>query len=67
MKIDIYRSPNLFADYSKEVETVLRKAVRAALMEHKRAGNTIVTWKNGSVHFIKPEEIVIESVATEQT
>jgi hypothetical protein len=67
MKIDIYTSPNLLADYSKEVEAVLREAVRVALMEHKRAGNTIVAWKNGSVHFIKPEEIIIEAVATEQT
>ena len=67
MRIDIYATPDLLAAHSKDVEAVLRKAVRNALIEHKRAGNTIVAWKNGSVQFIKPEDIVIEPVATEQT
>ena len=67
MSIDIYTTPDLFVTYSKEVEAVLRKAVRGALMEHKRAGNSIVAWKDGSVRFIKPEDIIIEPEATEQT
>jgi len=66
VRIDIYASPDLLAAHSKEVEVVLRKAVRKALIEHKQAGNTIVVWHNGSVRFIRPEDIVIEPVATEQ-
>ena len=67
MRIDIYASPNLLAAHSKEVEAVLRKAVHSVLVEHKRAGNTIVVWKDGSIRFIKPEDIIIEPLATEQT
>lgn len=67
MRIDIYALPDVLATHSKEVEIVLRKGVRKALIEHKRAGNTIVVWHNGSVRFIKPEDIVIEPVVTEQT
>ena len=44
MRIDIYASPDLLAAHSKDVEAVLRKAVRGAMIEHKRAGNTVVAW-----------------------
>ncbi len=37
----------------------LDRAVRKALIEHKRAGNPIATWKDGKVVWIPAEEIEI--------
>jgi hypothetical protein len=39
------------------LEQALRRAVRAALLEHKRAGNPVASWKDGRVVLIPPEEI----------
>ena len=38
----------------------LRRAVRHALIEHKRAGNPIASWKDGKVVIIPAEEIEVE-------
>lgn len=46
-------------EFHKIVEIALRKAVRNALIEHKRAGNTVVEWRDGKINFIKAEDIVI--------
>lgn len=35
----------------------LRRAVREALQDHKRAGNPVAIWRNGRVEWIPPEEI----------
>jgi hypothetical protein len=64
MKINIYASPNLFVEHAREIEAVLRQAVRDALLMHKRAGNTIAEWKNGKLHLVKAEDIVVDSVET---
>lgn len=42
------------------IEAALRRAVRAALLEHKRAGNPICVWEDGRVVWIAPEDIVVE-------
>ncbi len=34
-----------------------RKAVRAALREHKLMGNSIAVWRNGRVLLLSPEQI----------
>ena len=47
----------------KIVEEALRRAVRHALLLHKRAGNPIATWKDGCVVIIPPEEIPVEDEA----
>jgi hypothetical protein len=44
----------------KPIEDALRRAVRHALLEHKRAGNPIAVWKDGQVVLIPPEEIEVE-------
>ena len=49
----------LFADGS-EIERGLKKAVGLAVLEHKRAGNPIVEWRNGRVVWVPPEEIEVE-------
>lgn len=51
--------PALFSD-GKEVGRIFNKAVREALLDHKRAGNPIAGWKNGKVVIIPPEEIPVE-------
>ena len=51
---------DLFFARAKEVELVLRRAVRQALLMHKRAGNPIAVWKEGGVVMIPPEEIQID-------
>lgn len=41
------------------IEKTLRRAVREALMHHKRAGNPVVIWKEGRVEWIAPEDLKI--------
>lgn len=53
----------LFLHEDKKVEHILRRAVRAALLAHKRAGNTIAAWEDGRVVLIRAEEIQIEDEA----
>lgn len=53
----------LFLVEEKNIERVLRRAVRAALLTHKRAGNTIAAWEDGRVVLIPAEAIQIEDEA----
>jgi hypothetical protein len=39
------------------VDQAIEEAVREALKLHKRAGNPIVVWRNGGMHWIQPEDI----------
>ncbi|MCI0488105.1 MAG: hypothetical protein L0229_16070 [Blastocatellia bacterium] len=50
----------VFVTHSKEIEGILRRAVQKALLEHKRAGNPIATWKDGKVVILQPDEIPVE-------
>ena len=36
-----------------------QQAVRAALREHKLAGNSIAVWRNGQVVLVPPEKIEV--------
>ena len=47
----------------KAIEEILRRAVHHALLEHKRAGNTIASWKDGQVVLIPAEQIHVENSA----
>lgn len=38
---------------------VMGRAVREALLEHKRAGNPIAAWQDGRVVWIQPEDIPV--------
>lgn len=42
------------------LEEVLQRAVRLALVEHKRAGNPVVTWRDGKAVWLAPEEIPVD-------
>ena len=48
-----------FVDFGKDVVRALQRAVRQALLMHKRIGNPIAIWRDGRVVIIPPEEIVI--------
>ncbi len=42
------------------VETAVREAVRDALRMHKRLGNPVVTWEDGRVVWVSPEQIPVD-------
>ena len=46
-------------DHSRILDA-LRQAVREALLNHKRAGNPVASWKDGKVVLIQPEDIPVE-------
>lgn len=58
------REPNipeeLFVTHGKEIEEILRRAVRHALWKHKRLGHSIAVWRDGKVVIVPPEEIPVE-------
>ena len=47
-----------FSD-DQEVDSAVKEAVRQALAEHKRKGNTIAVWGAGEVRIVKPDEIQV--------
>ena len=47
------------------VLAALRRATRNALLDHKRAGNSVATWKDGKVVLIPAEEIEVEETPAE--
>lgn len=57
--INIYPD-DLLVRYHERVTEALRRAVRDALIMHKRIGNPIAGWNNGKVVLIAPERITIE-------
>ncbi len=50
----------LFVIEGKAIEGILRRAVRHAILSHKRAGNTIAAWIDNQVVLIPPEQISVE-------
>jgi len=50
------RNPGFDADV---LIAAARQGVREALARHKTLGNSVVTWRNGRVVILQPEEIEI--------
>ena len=48
-----------------EIDKALRKAVRRALLEHKKLGQPIVVSRGGKPVWIQPEDINIEKIKEE--
>jgi len=40
-----------------KVNDGIRRGIRRAVLEHKKAGRSIAVWKNGRVETIPPEQI----------
>jgi hypothetical protein len=53
---------DLFIAYGQEIEQVLRRAVRQALLMHKIAGNPVAGWRDGKVVVIPAEEIPVDDL-----
>jgi hypothetical protein len=53
---DVDEKPNIDALFEdgREIDAAIAKAVREAILEHKRAGNPIAVWQDGSVVWIPP-------------
>jgi hypothetical protein len=49
-------SPSALA---REIEAAAQRAVRRALIEHKRAGNPVVFWENGQIRWVPADGIEI--------
>lgn len=47
-------------DEGKAIDEALARAVRAALIDHKHAGNPVAVWRDGRVVWIQPEDIPVE-------
>lgn len=47
----------IFEDKEK-ISQALAKGVHEALLRHKQAGNPVVTWRDGKIVWLKPEEII---------
>lgn len=44
----------------KEIDEALQKGVKVALLQHKRAGNPVVSWDEGKIVWIQPEDIPVK-------
>ena len=50
----------LTPENDRRLEQALRRAVRAALLAHKRAGNPVASWEDGHVVLLPPEAIEVD-------
>jgi hypothetical protein len=51
---------DLFVRYSEEINVAYARAVREALLKHKRARNPVVVEREGKMIILQPDEIIIE-------
>lgn len=49
-----------FFSNGSEIDKALQKAVKEALLQHKKAGNPVVSWKDGQIVWIQPEDILVK-------
>ncbi len=49
----------LFNDEARILKA-MDEAVRAAILDHKRAGNPIAIWRDGQVVWLAPDEIDVD-------
>ena len=60
---DKHTGPLKMSDTTKSIEHAMRRAVQHALFTHKRAGNTVATWKDGRVVLVNSDNIQVEGLA----
>ena len=51
---------DLFERYSLEINRAYERAVREALLMHKRAGNPVVIERDGKMVILQPDEIEVD-------
>lgn len=52
-------SKDLFVIHSDEINRAYDRAVREALLKHKRAGNSVPVERDGRIVMLQPDEIEI--------
>jgi hypothetical protein len=57
-KIDPHN--DLFVRYANEIKPAYDRAVREALLRHKRAGNPVAVERDGKIVLLQPDEIDID-------
>lgn len=63
MKAEHKIPDQVFVAEGEKIEQILRRAVRHALLSHKRAGNPVAAWEDGRVVLIPAEEIQTDGEA----
>jgi hypothetical protein len=53
-------SKDLFVIYSEEINRAYERAVREALLMHKRAGNPVPIERDGKLVWLQPEDIEVD-------
>ena len=53
-------SEDLFIRYRDEITPAYQRAVREALLSHKKAGNSIAVSEEGKIVILQPEEIDVD-------
>ena len=53
-------SQDLFVRYSEEINRAYERAVREALLMHKRAGNPVPIERDGKLVWLQPEDIEVD-------
>ncbi len=53
-------SNDLFVRYADEMKRAYERAVREALLMHKRAGNPVPIERDGKLVWLQPDEIEVE-------
>ena len=51
---------SLFVRYRDEITPAYQKAVREALLRHKKLGNSVAVWSEGKVVILQPDEIDVK-------
>ncbi|GBD96959.1 MAG TPA: hypothetical protein ENG83_04765 [Nitrospirae bacterium] len=57
---DAKKNIDEFFNTGTEIDEALQQGVKEALLQHKKAGNPIVSWENGKIIWIQPEDIPVE-------
>jgi hypothetical protein len=54
------RKVDLFVRYSEEINKAYVRAVREALLRHKRAGNPVAVERDGKLVILQPNDILTD-------
>lgn len=54
------KGQDLFVRYADEISKACERAVREALLRHKRAGNPVAISRGGKVVILQPDEINLD-------
>jgi hypothetical protein len=65
VRINTGNLKDLLIAEEEAVDAAVQRAVRHALLAHKRAGHPIASWKDGKVVIIPAEEIEVEETPGE--